>query len=183
MADSEGFEPSEPFGSTVFKTAAFNLSANYPKALCASERKIYRPSPYLLPSAQHSATGLSSLSLQERPVNFYPKAKASKSVQDWLLATFTQHSEVPISHVPRFSRPVTDCRLGYLNLLLVLYSLFPRYHCNGCCVTFPCTLVVKLVRRQGSSSQEASIANRTSSMRFTSTVFSTYTSLPGFRVH
>ena len=30
MADSEGFEPPELCSSTVFKTAAFDLSANYP---------------------------------------------------------------------------------------------------------------------------------------------------------
>ena len=30
MAEGEGFEPPEPFGSTVFKTAAFNHSANPP---------------------------------------------------------------------------------------------------------------------------------------------------------
>ena len=30
MAESEGFEPPEPFGSTVFKTAAFDHSANSP---------------------------------------------------------------------------------------------------------------------------------------------------------
>ena len=31
MAEGEGFEPPEPFGSTVFKTAAFNHSANPPQ--------------------------------------------------------------------------------------------------------------------------------------------------------
>ena len=31
MAESEGFEPPEPFGSTVFKTAAFDHSANSPQ--------------------------------------------------------------------------------------------------------------------------------------------------------
>ena len=31
MAESEGFEPPEPFGSTVFKTAAFNHSATPPR--------------------------------------------------------------------------------------------------------------------------------------------------------
>ena len=30
MAESKGFEPLEPFGSTVFKTAAFDHSANSP---------------------------------------------------------------------------------------------------------------------------------------------------------
>ncbi len=30
MAENEGFEPSEPYGSTVFKTAAFDHSANSP---------------------------------------------------------------------------------------------------------------------------------------------------------
>ena len=30
MAEGEGFEPPEPFGSTVFKAAAFNHSANPP---------------------------------------------------------------------------------------------------------------------------------------------------------
>ena len=30
MAEVQGFEPQEPFGSTVFKTAAFNLSATLP---------------------------------------------------------------------------------------------------------------------------------------------------------
>ena len=31
MAENEGFEPSEPYGSTVFKTAAFDHSANSPE--------------------------------------------------------------------------------------------------------------------------------------------------------
>ena len=30
MAESEGFEPPDPFGSTVFKTAAFDHSASSP---------------------------------------------------------------------------------------------------------------------------------------------------------
>ena len=30
MAESEGFEPPDPFGSTVFKTAAFDRSASSP---------------------------------------------------------------------------------------------------------------------------------------------------------
>ena len=30
MAESEGFEPPDPFGSTVFKTAAFGRSASSP---------------------------------------------------------------------------------------------------------------------------------------------------------
>ena len=33
MAENEGFEPSEPYGSTVFKTAAFDHSANSPENL------------------------------------------------------------------------------------------------------------------------------------------------------
>ena len=33
MAENEGFEPSEPYGSTVFKTAAFDHSANSPDNL------------------------------------------------------------------------------------------------------------------------------------------------------
>ena len=33
MAENEGFEPSEPYGSTVFKTAAFDHSANSPDSL------------------------------------------------------------------------------------------------------------------------------------------------------
>ncbi len=32
MAEGEGFEPPEPFGSTVFKTAAFDRSATPPRA-------------------------------------------------------------------------------------------------------------------------------------------------------
>ncbi len=31
MAEGEGFEPPDPFESTVFKTAAFNHSANLPQ--------------------------------------------------------------------------------------------------------------------------------------------------------
>ena len=31
MAEREGFEPPEPFGSTVFKTAAFDRSATSPR--------------------------------------------------------------------------------------------------------------------------------------------------------
>ncbi len=35
MAESEGFEPPDAFASTVFKTAAFDLSANFPhKIIC-----------------------------------------------------------------------------------------------------------------------------------------------------
>ena len=30
LAEGEGFEPPDPFESTVFKTAAFNHSANLP---------------------------------------------------------------------------------------------------------------------------------------------------------
>jgi hypothetical protein len=30
LADGEGFEPPDPFGSTVFKTAALNRSATHP---------------------------------------------------------------------------------------------------------------------------------------------------------
>ena len=33
MAESEGFEPPDPFGSTVFKTAAFDRSASSPFVL------------------------------------------------------------------------------------------------------------------------------------------------------
>ena len=33
MAESEGFEPPDPFGSTVFKTAAFGRSASSPLIL------------------------------------------------------------------------------------------------------------------------------------------------------
>ena len=33
MAESEGFEPPDPFGSTVFKTAAFDRSASSPLIL------------------------------------------------------------------------------------------------------------------------------------------------------
>ncbi len=33
MAEDTGFEPAEPFGSTVFKTAAFDHSANPPYSL------------------------------------------------------------------------------------------------------------------------------------------------------
>ena len=32
LADEVGFEPTEPFGSTVFKTAALNRSATHPKS-------------------------------------------------------------------------------------------------------------------------------------------------------
>ena len=32
LAEREGFEPPDPFGSTVFKTAAFGRSATSPKA-------------------------------------------------------------------------------------------------------------------------------------------------------
>ena len=33
MAESEGFEPPDPFGSTVFKTAAFDHSASSPDVI------------------------------------------------------------------------------------------------------------------------------------------------------
>lgn len=36
MAESEGFEPPDPFGSTVFKTAAFGRSATSPRCHLAS---------------------------------------------------------------------------------------------------------------------------------------------------
>ncbi len=34
VAESEGFEPPDRFRSTVFKTAAFDHSANSPKSKC-----------------------------------------------------------------------------------------------------------------------------------------------------
>ncbi len=37
MAEREGFEPSRPFGLTVFKTAAFDHSAISPKSFSYSE--------------------------------------------------------------------------------------------------------------------------------------------------
>ena len=37
MAEGEGFEPPEPFGSMVFKTTAFDRSATLP-AICAGNR-------------------------------------------------------------------------------------------------------------------------------------------------
>lgn len=43
MAVGQGFEPREPFGSTVFKTAAFDHSASPPKkiyAVCVKEMRI-----------------------------------------------------------------------------------------------------------------------------------------------
>ncbi len=43
MAESEGFEPPDPFGSTVFKTAAFDRSASSPLVLFV----VY---PYLMAS-------------------------------------------------------------------------------------------------------------------------------------
>ncbi len=35
LAESEGFEPPEPCGSTVFKTAAIDHSANFPETKVA----------------------------------------------------------------------------------------------------------------------------------------------------
>ena len=35
MADEVGFEPTEPFGSLVFKTSAFNHSATHPSVRAA----------------------------------------------------------------------------------------------------------------------------------------------------
>ena len=48
MAVGQGFEPREPLGSTVFKTAAFDHSASPPKsrnvdALCERARIITMP--------------------------------------------------------------------------------------------------------------------------------------------
>ena len=40
MAESEGFEPPEPFGSTVFKTAAIDHSASSPLASVTSNECI-----------------------------------------------------------------------------------------------------------------------------------------------
>ena len=50
MAVGQGFEPREPLGSTVFKTAAFDHSASPPK-LCVGkapdeERALYRRAPF-----------------------------------------------------------------------------------------------------------------------------------------
>ena len=43
MAEREGFEPSRPFGLTVFKTAAFDHSATSPSALHSKRcRSIYK---------------------------------------------------------------------------------------------------------------------------------------------
>ena len=39
MAEDTGFEPAEPFGSTVFKTAAIDHSANPPQE---GHNKFYR---------------------------------------------------------------------------------------------------------------------------------------------
>ena len=39
-AESEGFEPPKPFGSTVFKTAAIDHSANFPFLRAAKLYKI-----------------------------------------------------------------------------------------------------------------------------------------------
>gem|GEM_PF-3104419 len=40
MAERQGFEPWEPRGSTVFKTAAFDHSATSPKLLVSRDRKV-----------------------------------------------------------------------------------------------------------------------------------------------
>ena len=42
LAEAEGFEPPEPFSSTVFKTAAIDHSANSPKVWGANVRRILR---------------------------------------------------------------------------------------------------------------------------------------------
>ena len=42
LAESEGFEPPEPFSSTVFKTAAIDHSANSPVLGGANVRRILR---------------------------------------------------------------------------------------------------------------------------------------------
>ena len=44
MAESEGFEPPEPFGSTVFKTAAFDHSAISPVFKTEPSVYVYKPS-------------------------------------------------------------------------------------------------------------------------------------------
>ena len=43
MAESEGFEPPEPFGSTVFKTAAFDHSASSPAFKTKASVYVYKP--------------------------------------------------------------------------------------------------------------------------------------------
>ena len=46
MAEREGFEPPEPFGSTVFKTAAFDHSATSPHLKSLGFFKLTRPNRY-----------------------------------------------------------------------------------------------------------------------------------------
>ena len=50
MAVGQGFEPREPLGSTVFKTAAFDHSASPPKLFAGKppgeERALYRRAPF-----------------------------------------------------------------------------------------------------------------------------------------
>ena len=41
MADEEGFEPPEPLGSTVFKTAAIDHSATHPSSVPKWTRKLH----------------------------------------------------------------------------------------------------------------------------------------------
>ncbi len=43
MAEAVGFEPTEPCGSTVFKTAAFNLSATPPRMRAAAAVRVFFP--------------------------------------------------------------------------------------------------------------------------------------------
>ena len=43
MAEREGSEPPDPFGSTVFKTAAFDHSATSPVSICSCAGYSRRP--------------------------------------------------------------------------------------------------------------------------------------------
>ena len=52
LAESEGFEPPDLLQSTVFKTAAFDRSANSPDTTCSGSRRPVLPLMLLYPSVE-----------------------------------------------------------------------------------------------------------------------------------
>ena len=64
MAEREGFEPPEPFGSTVFKTAAFDHSATSPLLISLGFLKLAERNPHeLVTIRSHEAKNHASASL------------------------------------------------------------------------------------------------------------------------
>ena len=89
-----GFEPTEPFGSTVFKTVA--LSQTQPSILFPKLENETLSWTFALPpnlASIFSQIGNKSEQNRELPYCFLPQYNVLTLSQDWLLATFTHHSE------------------------------------------------------------------------------------------